>query len=178
MANRMNEVATNIGLNTKDAIKSIKALNKEVNNLGDNISKAFQTTAIIGWGKAIMNVTNQMINASKAQSEYIENFNLLEVSYKQNTDSAEHLMNTLKNFYGLDPSGLTKQLATYKQMTSAMQLGEKASSLLSENLLKMQEDVASLYNLDFSRVGSKFQSALAGLFIWLAQNLLNCWNTL
>ena len=162
MAGKMNGVATNIGLDTKKAIKNIKSLNKEVNNLGDNINKAFQTTAIIGWGKAIMSVTNQMINASKAQSEYIENFNLLEVSYKQNTDSAEHLMNTLKNFYGLDPSGLTKQLATYKQMTSAMQLGEEASALLSENLLKMQEDVASLYNLDFARVGSKFQSALAG----------------
>jgi len=162
MAGRTDGIAVNIGLSTKKALKNVRDLNKEVNNLGKNINTAFQATAIIGWGKAIMNVTNQMINASKAQSEYIENFNLLEVSYKNNTDSAEKLMNTLKNFYGLDPSGLTKQLATYKQMTSAMQLGEQASSLLSENLIKMQEDVASLYNLDFERVGSKFQSALAG----------------
>lgn len=162
MAGRTDGVAVNIGLSTKKALKNVRDLNKEVNSLGKSINTAFQTTAIIGWGKAIMNVTQQMINASKAQSEYIENFNLLEVSYKNNTGSAEKLMDTLKNFYGLDPSGLTKQLATYKQMTSAMQLGEEASSLLSENLLKMQEDVASLYNLDFERVGSKFQSALAG----------------
>ena len=162
MAGRTDGVAVNIGLSTKKALKNVRDLNKEVNSLGKNINTAFQTTAIIGWGKAIMSVTQQMINASKAQSEYIENFNLLEVSYKNNTGSAEKLMDTLKNFYGLNPSGLTKQLATYKQMTSAMQLGEEASSLLSENLLKMQEDVASLYNLDFERVGSKFQSALAG----------------
>lgn len=162
MAGRTDGVDTRIGLDTKKALKNVRDLNKEVNSLGKSINTAFQTTAIIGWGKAIMSVTQQMINASKAQSEYIENFNLLEVSYKNNTGSAEKLMDTLKNFYGLNPSGLTKQLATYKQMTSAMQLGEKASSLLSENLLKMQEDVASLYNLDFERVGSKFQSALAG----------------
>ncbi len=160
---------TKFYIDTKNAIKNVKGLNLEVNNLGKNIMAAFQTSAVIGWAAAIKSVTDQMIEASKAQAEYIESLNLLEVAYRSDTEegkkfleNAENLVNTLKNFYGLDPSGLTRQLGIYKQMTSAMQLGEQASTSISESLLKMQEDVSSLYNMDFERVGSKFQSALAG----------------
>lgn len=159
---KKSRVQLDLYVQTKEAIKGINKLNREVTLLGNNIQKAFQTSSILGWGKALVNITKQMIKASEAESSYIESMNLLEVSYKNNTASAEELMNTLKNFYGLDPAGLTKQLAVYKQMTSAMGFANETSALLSENLLKMQEDVSSLYNLDFEVVGSKFQSALAG----------------
>ena len=169
MANISDAVGAKFSLDTKEAIKNVDNLNKEVNSLGKNISKAFQTSAIIAWGSAIKSVTEQMINASKAQSGYVESMNLLEVSYKSSTEegkklleNTEQLMDTLKNFYGLDTAGLAKQAGIYKQMASAMGISNEVSAQMTEGLLKMQEDVSSLYNLDVEEVGRKFQSALAG----------------
>jgi len=168
MASRTDDVNVSIAMSTKQAIQSVKDLNKTVNNLGKNIGLAFQTSKILAFAGVIKSLTNQMINASKAQAEYQESLNLLGVAYKSSTDEGKKLLenttdltNTLKNFYGLDPAGITKQLATYKQMTTAMGMANETSAQLSENLVKLQTDAAALYNLDWSALGKKFQSALA-----------------
>lgn len=168
MASRTDDVNVSIAMSTKQAIQSVKDLNKTVNNLGKNIGLAFQTSKILAFVGVIKSLTNQMINASKAQAEYQESLNLLGVAYKSSTDEGKKLLenttdltNTLKNFYGLDPAGITKQLATYKQMTTAMGMANETSAQLSENLVKLQTDAAALYNLDWEALGKKFQSALA-----------------
>lgn len=157
-----NSVKTILTANAQAAKKEVKALRTEFKGLGNDIINAFNTTAIIGWAGALKNVIDTMLKATKQQSNYIESLNLLEVAYKGNTASADALIDKLNTMYGLDPSGLTKQIGIYKQMTSAMGFANETSALLAENLTKMQEDVSSLYNLDFDKVGSKFQSALAG----------------
>lgn len=161
--------------NARKEVNNLKndmhGLKKETNGVGQSIKSAFksgniygalQKSSILGWIGAIKNATQAMVKATKAESEYAESLNLLNVAYDNNTDSATKLISKLETMYGLDPAGLTKQLGIYKQMTNAMQMGSEASALLSENLLKMQEDVSSLYNLDIDVVASKFQSALAG----------------
>lgn len=157
-----NSVKTILTANAQSAKKEVKALRTEFKGLGNDIINAFNTTAIIGWAGALKNVVDTMLKATKQQSNYIESLNLLEVAYKGNTASADALIDKLNTMYGLDPAGLTKQIGIYKQMTSAMGFANETSALLAENLTKMQEDVSSLYNLDFDKVGSKFQSALAG----------------
>ena len=65
---------------SENATKELKNLNSESKNLqknlhtlGDEIKYAFNSSAIIGFARLIKNVTNTMINAGKAQTEYIEN---------------------------------------------------------------------------------------------------------
>lgn len=174
----LNNIDTQITANASKARKEVNNMRKDVNNLKNdtnslgksiieafksgNIYGALQKSAIFGWIGAIKNATDGMIRATNAESDYAESLNLLNVAYDKNTESATKLISKMETMYGLDPAGLTKQLGIYKQITNAMGMSADASALLSENLLKMQEDVSSLYNLDIDVVASKFQSALAG----------------
>lgn len=131
-----------------------------------NFGKAFETTIqnsrIVGLVGSIKELTEGMINLSEAQAEYVENYNLLATAYRNNTESADKLIDTLKNLYGLDPSNLTKSLGIYRQMNNALGMNNKTASLLAENTLKLQEDISSLFNIDFTTAGTKLRSALAG----------------
>ena len=159
---KQNEIGVLVKDNFEQHAQHVDKATKSYNNFGTAVTQALNKSKLLGFIGALKETVNAMTNASKAEAEYIESMNLLKVAYKDNTDSADKLINKMKDMYGLDPAGLTKTLGIYKQMTSAMGMTNETSALLSENLLKMQEDVASLYNLDFETVGKKFQSALAG----------------
>ena len=64
--------------------------------------------------------------------------------------------------YGLDESRLTRQFGIFKQLANAMQLPAEEGERLSEIMVKMTNDVASLYNLDLERASNALQSALVG----------------
>jgi len=170
-------VGAKIILGVTEAKKGIKELNKELGNttmtiedVGKAIKKAFsRDTAFIGTIKSIKSIAEGMMKASEAEAEYVESMNLLAVSYRADTkegeklyDQTNELLGSMKELLGLDPSKLTQQVGIYKQMTSAMGMTNKQSALLADNLIKMQQDTASLYNLQSSEVATKFASALAG----------------
>ena len=171
------KVGVLITAKTKQAVEAMKQYEKEAKNaekatldIGKAIKRAFsKETAILGWVKSLKNITEGMMKASKAEAEYVESMNLLAVSYRQDTTEGEKLYNqtnqlldSMQQILGLDPSKLTQEVGIYKQMTSAMGMTNEQSALLSRNLIKLQQDVASLYNLESSEVATKFQSALAG----------------
>ncbi|MBO7526260.1 MAG: hypothetical protein J6T74_00005, partial [Clostridia bacterium] len=122
------------------------------------------------------NLTRAFGNLSKKSAEYIENINLLEVAYANidkktgqfNEDievtsaRIEKLVNNMAQVYGLDESRLARQFGIFKQMANAMDLPTETAEKLSEHLVKMSNDVASLYNLDLDRASNALQSALAG----------------
>lgn len=169
-------VAYNLKLGTEEAVKGLKVVNqtldgteKSVNNVGKAIKNAFQSTDILGFAKSLNKLLNLMMKATEAEAEYVESMNLLAVSYRADTEEGERLFNqtnellgSMQKILGLDPAKLTQQVGIYKQMTSAMGMTNETSALLAENLIKLQQDTASLYNLQSSEVATKFQSALAG----------------
>ena len=154
---------------SENATKELKNLNSESKNLqknlhtlGDEIKYAFNSSAIIGFARLIKNVTNTMINAGKAQTEYIENLHLLQVAYGETNSSGEKLVKSMADLSGLDISQLTKSLGKYRQLSNALGIASDSANILSENLLKMQNDIASLYNLNTADVSKKLMSALTG----------------
>lgn len=170
-------VGYKIQLGVTEAKKGIKELDKALGNtkmtiddVGKSIKKAFgRETSFIGTIKSLKSIMDHMMKASEAEAEYVESMNLLAVSYRQDTiegkklyDQTNQLLGSMKEILGLDPSKLTQEVGIYKQMTSAMGMTNKQSALLAENLIKLQQDTASLYNLQSSEVATKFQSALAG----------------
>lgn len=163
----------NVGLTIKfataEATKELKNLNSESKNLqknlhilGDEIKYAFNSSVIIGFARLLKNVTNTMINAGKAQTEYIENLHLLQVAYGETNSSGEKLVKSMADLSGLDISQLTKSLGKYRQLSNALGITSNSANILSENLLKMQNDIASLYNLNTADVSKKLMSALTG----------------
>lgn len=154
--------STNVHKKLKNLRTEFGEFNKSAKETGDTIKSAFSTTSIIAFAIAIKNLTQAMIKASKAETEYIENMNLLQNAYDGNMKSAEKLINTMTDFYGLDASGVTRQLGTYRQMSSALGITADKANLLSENMIKLQEDVSSLYNISNDLANSKLTSALTG----------------
>lgn len=140
---------------TKKTIDSFSSLENSIKN-------AFKKTAVVGFFDALKTGLDVMIKATRKQAEYVESANLLQVAYDNDTRSADKLIKSMNQLIGLDPSGLTKQLGTYRQFSSAMGIAGDSANMLSENLLKLQTDVSSLYNIDFDKAGKKLQSAIAG----------------
>lgn len=163
----------------KELQKETKNTQKEVKDVGRAISQAFKTTEIIGWAKALNTAIGTLTRLTSAQGTYIENLNLMQVAFDDNTKSVQNLIDKMNNYLGMDQSELTRSVGIYRQMASAMDMNNDVADRLAENLLKMQADISSLYNLDFSTAGTKLQSAMAGLVKLACQkNLSKCWDTL
>lgn len=169
MANGTGKLGLRIGILSKEAEKSIKDLDKTTKTYGQTLKEAFNTNKLIGFVAFVKNLTDTMIDASKSQTEYIESLNLMNTAYGELENSGNKLIKQLSNVVGLDPSGLTKSLGTYRQLASALNLAGDSANTLSENLLKMQLDVASLYTLEFDQASKKLISAITGLLKRLAR---------
>ena len=139
-----------------------KTLQKNVRVLGNEIKYAFNSSPIIGFARIIKNITNTMINAGKAQTQYIENLHLLQTAYGEVGSSGEKLVKNMSTLSGLDMAELTKSLGQFRQLTNAMGLANDSANLLSENLLKMRNDISSLYNMEPSDVSRLLMSGLTG----------------
>lgn len=117
-----------------------------------------------------------MASATQLSVDYVENTNLLEVAYARTANSTEDynqaveesskkvkgLIDQMSKVYGFDENRLTRSFGIFKQMANAMKLPDETAENLSEHLVKMSNDIASLYNLDLKRAENALQSALAG----------------
>lgn len=151
-----------VGKSIDEGKKKLSNLNSTASSFQKNIKTAFSTSAIISWTSLIQKSISTLISVTKAQSEYIENLNLLKVSFGDSSNEAEKLINSLSDIVGLDESNITRQLGVYRQLADALNMPTTAANTLSENLLKLQLDISSLYNIDFKTAGEKLSSALTG----------------
>lgn len=131
-------------------------------SIAKNITNAFKSSGLISFIGSIKELTSIMLDSSQAQSDYVENLNLLDVAFGDTSKNAEHFIDTLSGHIGLDESALTRQLGVFRQMSNAMGYTSETADLLSMNLSKLQLDMASLYNLSFEQSGNALESALTG----------------
>lgn len=135
---------------------------KSFKNLEDAIVDALNSSPVLGFAKSMEQLTSMMIRATQKQTDYIENLHMLQAAYGETNSSGEKLVSTMADLSGLDISGLTKSLGQYRQLTTALGMNSDTANLLSENLLKMTNDIASLYNMETDVVSKKLMSALTG----------------
>lgn len=159
-----------------DATKQTKNLDSEaiktknsVEKLGKQFNIAFNTASLVAFTNATKRFFSSMMKMVSESSSYIENVNLLEVAYHNANETIEESSKRIEGFigkmsevYGFDESRLTRSFGIFKQMANAMKLPSETAEQLSEHLVKMSNDIASLYNLDLSRAENALQSALAG----------------
>lgn len=156
------------GMNTslvKDietSAKATKDITKDVSSMSKKVGIAFNYSLITKFAGGIRKLGSSFSALTKQSFDYLENFNLFQVAFNGNYNSAERFINKMSEMYGLDESWLTQTVGKFKQLTNAMNLtaetGEKVSTLLTQ----MSLDISSLYNVDIDRAASTLSSAMAG----------------
>lgn len=163
-------------INVTKVSANTQNLEKGTSKIGKSLSTAFGISKLAIFGKMVTKLTKNIAGLTQKSSEYVENLNLLEVAYsnvnkktgefnediKVTSSRIEKLVDKMAEVYGLDESDLSRQFGIFKQLANAMELPTETAENLSELMVKMRQDIASLYNLDLDRAGNALQSALAG----------------
>lgn len=163
---QINSILNGLNLGTVKQLESsasdIGSIDKNVTNISKKVGTAFNFMAINKYAAAVKKLGSVISLTSKQSFDYLENFNLFQVAFNGNYNSAERFINKMSEMYGLDESWLTQTVGKFKQLSNAMQLtaetGEKVSTLLTQ----MSLDISSLYNVDIERAASTLSSAMAG----------------
>lgn len=139
-----------------------KEINKTLEKMDKKVNLAFNYTAVRTFARAMMNLTKAISKSVSASASYLENMNLLDVAFNNNTKEADKFVNKLSEMYGLDESWGYRTVGIFKQLANAMGVSAEAGDKLSTILTQLSIDTASLYNIDTSDAVSIFSSALAG----------------
>ena len=158
------KVNVNIGkltLSQNQGTKSTQKFAKAQTNLnkafsGFNLAKLFSMIYMV---RRLKNVLQDAIEIS---ASWVENLNLLEVTYKETTDNALGLVKAMSTSFGLDPNDIVQYSSTFMQMANAMGQARDTAYTMSTALTQVALDLASLRNVTFGQAVSDFESAIAG----------------
>ena len=158
-----NLIATQNSLNKsiKDAEEATKSINNRIKGLRQAI-RGIRFTSLLQLGSVLTRLGRALLNFTEQSSSWIENLNLLENVFAENTDAALDFIDATADNFGLDANALAEYIATFRQMANAMGQTTEAATKMSEALTRIALDVASLRNVEFDTVISDFTSALAG----------------
>ena len=139
-----------------------KSTTDSVKTLGNNLTTAFNVTKLIAFRRAFERTMKEVSTYTKKSADFLENWNLLDVAFQNNTTEAEKFVNTLSEMYGLDESWGYRTVGLFKQLANAMGLTDEVGTKLSKTLTQLAIDTSSLYNIDVEDTVSILQSGLAG----------------
>ena len=179
---QINSVLNGLNVGVAKELESSSANTKDISNDVKDIAKktniAFNYTTVRAFTRGLQRLTQALGSYINKSSTYYENLNLLQVAFNGNTKEADKFVNKLSEMYGLDESWGYRTVGIFKQLSNAMGLTAEMGDKVSRTLTQFAIDTSSLYNIDTNDAVSILTSALAGFIVWLALNLLNCWNTL
>jgi phage-related protein len=105
----------------------------------------------------------EMANLVQAGSNYMETLNLWQVAMRGNLDVADQFINKMQKAYGISSKTLMNAQAVFKNMIGSLgQISDQTAYALSEALVQMSADYASLYNRTLESAFQNMQSMLAG----------------
>lgn len=104
-----------------------------------------------------------MANLVQAGSDYNETLNLWQVAMRNNLDIADQFVKKMQKAYGISTKTLMNAQAVFKNMIGSLgQISDATAYALSEALVQMSADYASLYNRTLESAFQNMQSMLAG----------------
>lgn len=133
---------------------------KNGSSLTDGLFSTIKWASIWAAAKKLANVVGDI---AKSGSDYYETLNLWQVSMRGNIDLAEQFVDRVSKAYRISTTTLMSAQATFRNMIGSLgQISDEASYLISEALVLMSADYASLYNRSFEQAITQMQSMLAG----------------
>lgn len=99
----------------------------------------------------------------QAGSDYTETLNLWQVAMRGNLEYADQFVSKMQKAYGISTKTLMEGQAVYKNMLGSLgQISDETATKISESLVMMTADYASLYNRSIQSAFQNMQSMLAG----------------
>lgn len=140
-------------------IKQVDKVKESSKDIKGGLLDLASITALVHSFKTLTKTFSQMVSQS---ANYLENMNLLDVAFNNDTNEAKKFVNTLTEMYGLDESWGYKTIGLFKQLSNAMGLADETGTTLAKTLTALSIDLASLYNVNTQSAVEKLTSALAG----------------
>lgn len=165
---------------TNNAVKELNSLSrgfnsissgfKQLSNLGGSFSKVLNvsTKSVNTLTKAIgalsgVALGKTLADATKEAIDFYETLNLFQVAMKDSVEQGQEFINTISEWYGLDPKNLMQYTGTFYEMAYAVEAPAKAAQQLSTSLTALSVDLASLFNVDVERVTDNLTSGIRGM---------------
>ena len=147
--------------------KSIGGVTKgasQTNGKKDNVNKGLlnlgKWTAVAYTARKLGKYVGTIVQAG---SDYTETLNLWQVAMRNNLDMADEFVTKMNKAYGISTNNLMNAQATFKNMIGSLgQISDEMAYQLSESLVLMSADYASLYNRSLTSALQNMQSMLAG----------------
>ena len=150
-----------------NSVKGTKDALNQMSSISSKLQSSFNTMFNVGKFYLVWNVTKRirdsMISLINSSIDYIETQNLFDVSMANQSDKAYKFMNTMANTFGMARTELMNYQASFNNvMKSLPGLSDETAYALSETLMKMSADYASLFNFTLPKAMEKFQAAVVG----------------
>lgn len=165
---------------TDEAVRELEALSrgfnslstgfKKLSSLGNSFSKTMHTGAssikkLTTAASALSGVALGKVfaDATKEAIDYYETLNLFQVAMKGSIEQGNEFINTISEWYGLDPKNLMQYTGIFYEMAYAVGAPDKAAQQLSTSLTALSVDLASLFNVDVEKVTNNLTSGIRGM---------------
>ena len=165
---------------TDEAVRELEALSrgfnslstgfKKLSSLGNSFSRTMHTGAssikkLTTAASALSGVALGKVfaDATKEAIDYYETLNLFQVAMKGSIEQGNEFINTISEWYGLDPKNLMQYTGTFYEMAYAVEAPDKAAQQLSTSLTALSVDLASLFNVDVEKVTNNLTSGIRGM---------------
>ena len=170
----MFEVVTDEAVRELDALSrgfnSLSTGFKKLSSLGNSFSRTMHTGAssikkLTTAASALSGVALGKVfaDATKEAIDYYETLNLFQVAMKGSIEQGNEFINTISEWYGLDPKNLMQYTGIFYEMAYAVGAPDKAAQQLSTSLTALSVDLASLFNVDVEKVTNNLTSGIRGM---------------
>ena len=141
----------------------LEKIQKTANKGSSSMKQMFDLGKLYLFWNYTARIRDGIINMMQSSINFIETQNLFAVSMGKYTGEATKFMNKMAEAFGLARGELMRYQATFNNiMKSLPGLADETSYALSETLLIMATDYASLFNFTLPTALEKFNSALVG----------------
>lgn len=165
---------------TNEAVRELEALSrgfnslstgfKKLSSLGNSFSKTMHNGAssikkLTTAASALSGVALGKVfaDATKEAIDYYETLNLFQVAMKGSIEQGNEFIDTISEWYGLDPKNLMQYTGIFYEMAYAVGAPDKAAQQLSTSLTALSVDLASLFNVDVKKVTDNLTSGIRGM---------------
>lgn len=148
--------------NTKAGTQSVINNLDKIEKKSSALTKAFSNIKMGLFGAGIAGVTSKIIQATKKSSDFIEQLNVLDVAFNDNTTGIRKFTSNIAETLNLDEASIIKMASSFKILGNSMGYADEMGTKFSKLMTSITTDTASLFNMSLDDTRSMLQSAVQG----------------
>lgn len=147
----------------KETVSAYKSMTNAFSQAKSSLNKIVNLNYLYVALNYLRRFAHGVTNVINKASDYAETLNKFQVSFKDMYEENLDFVNQLSKAYGFSRLTLMEYTATFNNMLKALgNLSDETSATISQTLVRMAIDYASLFNQSVDSTMKAFQSVLAG----------------